>query len=147
MSDFFDNLKKISNADMSVDAMRRMAEETRHEVETATPEEKARAEFIRTPPVSLREAAAIAAFATAAGAVPIVTGHLLLGQRPDAQINTVTLVLSLLLGAAAYFYYFRRLVNVDGWSSRGQGLVMALFMTPFVVYGQLVAALIGWLFF
>lgn len=147
MSDFFDNLKKIGNADMSVEAMRRRAEETKREVETATPEEKARVEWIRTPPLSLREASAIALYATAAGAVPIVAGYLLLGRRPDAQIQTVTLVLSLLAGAAAYFYYFKRLVNTDGWSSRGEGTVMAMFMTPFVVYGQLVAALIGWLFF
>jgi hypothetical protein len=144
MSDFFDNLKKIGNADMSVEAMRRMAEETRHEVEAATPEEKASAEFMRTPPLSLRDVAAIAVFATAAGAVPIVAGYLLLGQRPDAQIQTATLVLSLLMGAAVYFYYFKRLVKVSSGQER---LVFRLFMLPFVVYGQLIAGLIAWLFF
>ena len=147
MSDFFDKLKQIGNADMSIDAMRRRAEETRREVETATPEEEDRAEFIRRPPLSLWDIAAIAVFATAAGAVPIVVGYLILGRRPDAQIQTATLVLSLLMGAAVYFYYFLRLVSLDGLAPRVQGLVMALFMMPFVIYGQLVAGLIGWLFF
>lgn len=128
----------------NVEKVRQKLEEAKQEVAAATPEERAYAEFIRTPPISPPAFVSGLVGVTVVGAMPIVAGYLILGRRPDAQILTVSAVLMGLLGWWT-FSYFKRVAKLPAdWDNR---LVFRLFLLVFVMYGQLLAGLIAWIFF